>query len=94
MIENNGIGDGLPDTLADSLIGSLESRAAARAALDAPRSPNIIITFFGEDPKTASIGNRTFTRGAGETAEQFEKRLLDECPASGVPAAVIMWGGN
>ncbi len=70
---------------------TLESRAAARAVLNAPRPPHLIIAFpFGDgDSNFATIGDRTFTRGAEETAEAFEGRLLDACPVTGRPKLIL-----
>ena len=91
MIENNRMRGDPPDTLTDS-IGSPESRAAARALLqldDGP--PGLIIAFPGREPKTATIGDLTFTRGDNESAEQFEARVADELPVIGPPKLIIMW---
>ncbi len=73
---------------------TLESRAAARAMLNAPRAPHLIIAFpFGHGDSnfaTATIGDRAFTRGADESAEAFENRLLDSCPVVGRPKLIIL----
>jgi len=74
---------------------TLESRAAARALLDSNKPPDIVISFFGEDEhKTATVGERTFTRGADESVAAFELRIADQCPVIGPPNLIVMWGSE
>lgn len=67
----------------------MESRAAARAVLNAPRPPHLIVAFPGDGESVATIGDRTFTRGAEESVEAFEDRLIDACPVVGHPKLIL-----
>lgn len=75
---------------------TLKARGAARVYLGSKCvPPSLLVTFANPktgrcDSRAATIGDREFTRGEGETAEVFQARVRGELPMNS-PVLGVMW---